>query len=112
MPTRGPPAQGTRRDAARPAPEVSSDGLTYRHNACMVFHMKTTLIISDATMIGVKQEAARQGRTISELVEAALRAMLQKRPAPGKLPPLPTFRAGAPRVDVANRNALHDLLEP
>jgi hypothetical protein len=82
-------------------------GRTHR----MVFHMKTTLVISDVTMREVRRAAARQGKTISELVESALRAMLQERPARGRLPPLPTYRAGLPRVDVADRNALYELME-
>ena len=47
--------------------------VTYRHTAGMVTHMKTTLNIPDAVMAELRREAARQGRTMSELVEAALR---------------------------------------
>ena len=43
----------------------------------MVFHMKTTLNIDDGVMSRLKQEAARQGKTMSELVEIALRQLLQ-----------------------------------
>ena len=77
----------------------------------MVYHMKTTLNISDVTMKRLKREAARQGRTMSELVEAALRALLQKRTAAQKLPPLPEFHSGGARVDIANREALYDIME-
>jgi predicted nucleic acid-binding protein len=41
----------------------------------MVFHMKTTLNIDDELMAQLKREAARQKRTISELVETALRGL-------------------------------------
>lgn len=76
----------------------------------MVFHMKTTLSISDATMRAVKREAARRGQTMSELVESALRqALAQPRPT-GKLPPLPVHSSGGARVDVADRNALYDAM--
>ena len=37
----------------------------------MVSHMKTTLNIDDTVMAQLKREAARQGRTMSELVETA-----------------------------------------
>jgi hypothetical protein len=77
----------------------------------MVFHMKTTLNISDSVMKELKQEAARQGRTMSELVETALRALLQKRTPASKLPPLPEFDMGGARVDVANRDALYEVME-
>ena len=47
--------------------------------------MKTTLVIDDQVMRRLKQEAARQKCTMSYLVEAALRLMLdarqQKRPS-------------------------------
>ena len=39
----------------------------------MVCHMKTTLNIDDTVMAKLKRESARQGRTMSELVETALR---------------------------------------
>jgi metal-responsive CopG/Arc/MetJ family transcriptional regulator len=54
--------------------------------------MKTTLNIADSVMKELKREAARQGRTMSELVEAALRRLLQQR-------------------DVANREALYQAME-
>jgi hypothetical protein len=77
----------------------------------MVNHMKTTLSISDVTMKRLKREAVRQGRTMSEMVEAALRAMLQRRKATPKLPPLPEHDFGEARVDIANREALYDFME-
>lgn len=77
----------------------------------MVNHMKTTLNISDVTMKLLKAEAARQGRTMSDLVETALRTFLSKQDRPAKLPPLPRFHGGGARVDVSNREALYDVLE-
>ncbi len=41
--------------------------------------MKTTLNIDDSVMERLKREAARQGRTMSELVESALRLLFQIR---------------------------------
>jgi hypothetical protein len=72
----------------------------------MVFHMKTTLNISDVTMRAIKREAARRGQTMSELVESALRGMLGRPRRATKLPPLPTYRSGGSRVNVADREAL------
>lgn len=77
----------------------------------MVFHMKTTLKIDDHVMERLRVEAARQGKTMSELVETALRRLFQRREEPEDLPPLPTFEAGRPRVDLANREALYSLME-
>ncbi|MDH5643664.1 MAG: ribbon-helix-helix protein, CopG family, partial [Gemmatimonadota bacterium] len=44
--------------------------------------MKTTLNIDDTVMARLRKEAARTGRTMSELVETALRRLLQTRRAP------------------------------
>jgi len=77
----------------------------------MVIRMKTTLNISDVAMGQLKREAAKQGRTMSELVEAALRAMFQPRARSEKHPPLPEFSTGGARVNVANRDALYEVME-
>jgi hypothetical protein len=76
----------------------------------MVFHMKTTLNIDDTVMVRLKQEAARRGVTMSWLVESALRSLLAKPAKVKDLPPLPTFNAGRPLVDIANRDALYDAM--
>jgi plasmid stability protein len=73
--------------------------------------MKTTLNIDDSVMARLKREAARSGRTMSELVETALRALLRSRPASTELPPLPTFDSGGPLVDIADREALYRAME-
>ena len=73
--------------------------------------MKTTLNISDVTMGQLRREAARQNRTMSELVEAALRALLQQRNKKTALPPLPEFSTGGARVNIANREALYEVME-
>jgi hypothetical protein len=87
--------------------------LTSRHIGDMVFHIKTTLNIDDTVMDRLRHESVRQGRTMSELVEAALRLLfhdrIQKRKK--KLPPLPRFRGGKHLVDIADRNALYDVME-
>lgn len=73
--------------------------------------MKTTLNIDDSVMVRLKREAARSGRTMSELVETALRGLLQSRPSTSKLAPLPTFDSGGALVDVADREALYRAME-
>ena len=73
--------------------------------------MKTTLNIDDGVMARLKQEAARRGETMSSLVEAALRLLLEpKRPAKRSLSPLPRFSGGVPAVDVSNRDALREAM--
>jgi hypothetical protein len=77
----------------------------------MVFHMKTTLNIDDGIMARLRREAARTGKTMSELVETALRLLLQSRRRPAELPPLPSFDSGGALVDIADRDALHGAME-
>ncbi len=77
----------------------------------MAFRMKTTLNIDDTVMKALRREAARQGITMSELVESALRLMLRSQRKRGKMPALPTFRSEGPLVDVADRDALYQAME-
>ena len=77
----------------------------------MVIHMKTTLNISDVTMREVKREAARRRQTMSELVEAALRSIVEPEQREVDLPPLPEFSGGGLRVNVATRDALYNRME-
>jgi hypothetical protein len=72
--------------------------------------MKTTLVIEDGIMARLRSEAARQNRTMSELVEAALRLLLDRKPKAESLPELPTFHGGGLLVDIANREALDEAL--
>ena len=73
--------------------------------------MKTTLNIDDSVMAQLRREAARQGRTMSELVETALRLLFRPQKARGDLPPLPTFESGGHLVDVSDRDALYRAME-
>jgi hypothetical protein len=77
----------------------------------MVCHMKTTLNIDDTVMAQLKREAARQGRTMSELVETALRLLFRSQRKREELPPLPTFHSGGALVDVADREALYGAMD-
>ena len=77
----------------------------------MVFHMKTTLNIDDAIMAQLKKEAIKQRRTMSELVEMALRLLLQTQKPRQPLPPLPSFKSGGYLVDIADRDALYQAME-
>jgi len=73
--------------------------------------MKTTLNIDDTIMAELRREAARQGRTMSELVETALRLLLRTQRQQGAVPALTTFHGGGALVDVADRDALYHAME-
>jgi hypothetical protein len=78
----------------------------------MVFHtVKTTLKLDDSVMERLKREAVRQGRTMSDLVESALRLLFRVKREKAELPPLPSFRSEGTLVDIANREALYEVME-
>ena len=90
---------------------MAAGPLTAVHPVDMVFHVKTTLTIDDSVMARLRREAARSGRTMSELVEMALRRLLQTKPDAVDLQPLPSFKSGGALVDVADREALYRAME-
>ncbi len=69
------------------------------------------LNIDDTVVAELKREAARQGRTMSEMVETALRLLLRSQRKRGTIPPLPSFRSGGAFVDIADRDALYHAME-
>jgi len=73
--------------------------------------MKTTLNIDDSVMLLLKQEAARRGCTMSELMESALRLLLTTKETPHQMPPLPAFKSGGSLVEVADRDSLYQAME-
>lgn len=89
----------------------SSRRLQYRRAIDMVFHMKTTLNIDDTVMAQLKREAARQKRTMSELVETALRGLFRSQKKREDVPSLPTFHSGGALVDISDRDALYQSME-
>ncbi len=77
----------------------------------MVSHMKTTLQIDDTVMAQLKREAAQQGRTMSELVETALRLLFRSRKERCELRELPKFNSGGALVEIEDRDALYRAME-
>ena len=86
-------------------------GWTQSHPTDMDLHMKTTLNIDDVVMAKLRHEAARQGRTMSDLVETALRNLFQSQKKRVELSPLPRFNSGGAFVDIADRDALYQAME-
>ena len=71
----------------------------------LVIHMKTTLNIDANVLAKLKREAARQGRTMSELVETALRLLFRSQRRRGTIAVLPKFRSGGTFADIADRDS-------
>ena len=78
---------------------------------------KTTINVEDAVMERLKEEAARRKTTMTALIEAGIRRILAEGEARApalvghELPPLPSYDMGEPLVDVADREALYDVLD-
>ncbi len=85
--------------------------LPYLHTNDTYYHMKTTLNIDDTVMAELKREAVRQGRTMSELVETALRLLLRSQRKREKIVALPSVHSGGTLVDIADRDALYQAME-
>ena len=84
--------------------------MTEFHPGDMNTRVKVTLLIDDAVMRELEVRAARDGRTMSELAEAALRRLLDERVDQRDLPPLPVMRARQ-LVEVSDRDALYRAME-
>ena len=70
------------------------------------------MIIDDEVMTRLKEEAARRRTTVTSIVDAALRELLDRPPVnPDDVPTLPRFDLGQARVDVADREALYQAME-
>jgi hypothetical protein len=59
----------------------------------------------------LEEAAARTGRSVPELVEAVIRALLHHLEARADLTELPSFHGGRARVDLADRDALYRTME-
>jgi hypothetical protein len=75
---------------------------------------RTTLALDERLLARLRARARREGKQVQECANELLRLGLQAVEATG--PPatgleLPVFSLGEPRVDVADREALHDLLD-
>jgi hypothetical protein len=80
----------------------------------MYFCMRTTLDLDDALFRAVKARAAETGRTMTSLIEEALRDHLARlSPHAPRTPLRWVVVAGAPRpgVDLSDRDALLGIME-
>lgn len=76
--------------------------------------VRTTIRIDENVYRQAKSRAATTGRTVSEIIEDAVRESLRPRPTDHtELPPLPTFGGSGvlPGVDLADASALRDRMD-
>lgn len=74
---------------------------------------RTTLVLEEAILDGIRETAHRRGTDMSTVVNEWLSVGLQRERVPRPVPPhdLPAFRMGVPRVDLADRDQLEPLME-
>jgi hypothetical protein len=76
--------------------------------------MRTTIRLDDQLLRDAKQLAVRTGRTLTEVIEDALRETLNRQRRPeARAVELPTFRGGGlrPGVDLDDSAALLELMD-
>ena len=75
--------------------------------------MRTTVNLDDELLRRAKERAARQGRTLSEVVSDALRVLLAEQAGPRREVTLPNFGGSGlrPGVDLEDKDALASLLD-
>ncbi len=81
----------------------------------MLRHMRTTILLPDDLYAEVRRVARDQERTVTSLIEEALRESLARRAVVARVPPfvvpvLPGARL-RPGVDLDDSSALLDLME-
>lgn len=73
---------------------------------------RTTLILDDRRLIELKRLAAERGETISAVVDQFLAEGIRRAAAPKKRSrSLPVFDMGEPRVNIADRDQLSEVME-
>ena len=80
----------------------------------MLFCMRTTLNLDDGLMRSIKRRAAESGRTLTSLVEEAIRALLDRETgsAPDYRLHWVVVEGGArPGIDLSDRETLMDLMD-
>ncbi|MYE54356.1 MAG: hypothetical protein F4X34_04065 [Chloroflexi bacterium] len=77
--------------------------------------MKTTLNIDDTVMQRLREEATKRDTTMSALVEAGLRLVLDEPSLliheTDELPELPRWKSGGHLVDISNRAELYRVMD-
>jgi hypothetical protein len=73
---------------------------------------RTTLILEDAVLDGIRSLAHREGKRLSDIVNALLVEGLERRKRrPATEFELPSFPMGKTRVNLGDRNALEALMD-
>jgi len=73
---------------------------------------RTTLILEDACIEGIRRLARQEGRQMSQVVNDLLvEGLMRRQEKPRRQIDLCSFSMGRPRVNLADRNALEALMD-
>jgi hypothetical protein len=78
----------------------------------LVCMKRTTLVLEEGLLEGIKREARRRDCDMSDVVNELIRNGLHAKPPPQSPPGLPSFAMGRPKVNLADRDTLEDVMEP
>jgi hypothetical protein len=74
--------------------------------------MRTTVTFSESTLRAAKKRALAEAASLSEVVERAVRLYLAKPERSPRYKFVPLIKGGKlPNVDIADRDALYDLMD-
>ena len=78
----------------------------------MLAHMRTTMNLPDALFAEVKARAHEEGRTVTSVVEAALRDYIDRSLSARSREPwvLPRWDGGPPRIDLEDKDAMYEAM--
>ena len=79
----------------------------------MLVHMRTSMNLPDALLAAARKRAEQEGRTVTSLVEQALRELLAVPAARRSADPLPTYDAPGSRmlIDITDRDVVYTALD-
>ena len=73
---------------------------------------RTTLALEERLFERIKELARREGRYFQDCANELLRLGIEARSrGPDRLDPLPVYSLGVPTVDIADRDAVFDILD-
>lgn len=76
--------------------------------------MRTTISIADELLVALKERARATGRTLGQVIEAAVRRELSESAPDDRRPEVPVFRGGTgplPGVELNSNRALAEILD-
>lgn len=77
----------------------------------MLRHMRTSMNLPDSLLEAARERAAQEGRSVTSLMEEALRSLLEAPATPPHPPKLPTWSGGRLLVDLEDKDALWEILD-